>query len=156
MLCITHCVCLLLFPLFLHIPEDVHQSFYNPENMIMFVTGKMDVEEVLQVITDNTPTFKPKKITLTYRNEDRNVVQKKEQRDQEILIPNTLLGVKLLSTDFNKEEVIKKELTYSIMLDMILGKSSPNYQNLLNLFLQLFLLTLLFQISHQKTLIHIC
>ena len=111
--------------------EDVHSAFYNPSNMIMFVTGNINVDEVLEVIKSNAPTLEKKDIELTFDVEDRLVLKTDEIQPQEILIPNTLLSIKLDKTDYSTEDIIKKELTYSILLDILLGKSSENYQDLL-------------------------
>ncbi|AIO19151.1 Putative zinc protease AlbF [Candidatus Izimaplasma bacterium HR1] len=111
--------------------DDVHSAFYNPSNMIMFVTGNYDLDEVLEVIKSNAPVIDKKDVTLNHIIEDVKVNEANGSKDQEVLIANTLLSVKLGATDYNTEDIIKKELTYSILLDMLLGKSSNNYQDLL-------------------------
>lgn len=111
--------------------EDVHSTFYNPSNMIMFVTGNFDLNDVHNVIASNVPDVSKKEVTLQTQSESTEVFQKDASKDLEVLIPNTLLAIKLPQTNYTKEHIIKKELTYSILLDMLLGKSTTNFQTLL-------------------------
>lgn len=112
--------------------DDVHSAFYNPANMIMFVTGNYDLEEISKVIKENTPNLEKKEVNITSVIEDDIVNTSEQEKHLEVMIPNTLLAIKLLPTDLQKENIIKKELTYSILLDMLLGKSSDNFQRLLS------------------------
>ena len=111
--------------------DEVHSAFYNPSNMIMFVTGNFELEEVSQVIKENVPNFVKKAVTLKSITENKKVITADQSKNLEVLIPNTLLAIKLEPTNYKSENVIKKELTFSILLDMLLGKSSENYQSLL-------------------------
>ena len=49
--------------------EDVHSTFYNPANMIMFVTGNIDIQEILTVIKKNVPNVE-KKIVILNKNKE--------------------------------------------------------------------------------------
>lgn len=111
--------------------EDVHGAFYNPSNMIMFITGNIDIQEILSVIKANVPSTEKKVIVLNEVFEDTKVFKNEDSKELDILIPNTLLAVKLKHTNYGTESIIKKELTYSILLDILLGKSTENYQQLL-------------------------
>ena len=111
--------------------DDVHSTFYNPSNMIMFITGNIDVQEILSVIKNNVPNIEKKIIALNEVFEDTVVFKKEGSEQLDILIPNTLLAIKLKHTDYSTENIIKKELTYSILLDILLGKSTKNYNHLL-------------------------
>ena len=112
--------------------ENVHSAFYNPSNMIMFVTGNFDLEEISNMIKTNVPNKPKKEVKLTSIIENTEVEVKSKESNLEVMIPNTLLGIKLPETNYKNEGVIKKELTYSILLDMLLGKSSENFQELLH------------------------
>lgn len=111
--------------------DDVHSTFYNPSNMIMFVTGNIDVQEILSVIKENVPHTEKKVIVLNEVFEDTKVFKKEDSKKLDILIPNTLIAIKLAPTNYSTENIIKKELIYSILLDILLGKSTENYQRLL-------------------------
>lgn len=111
--------------------EAVHSTFYNPSNMIMFVTGNFEVENVHNEIANNVPNLKQKNVKINRIIENNEVIIKSGSKDLEVMIPNTLLAIKQGPTNYEEENIIKKELTYSILLDMILGKSSENFQSLL-------------------------
>ena len=111
--------------------EDVHSAFYNPSNMILFVTGNIDLDSVITVIEQNSPDIKKRDISIDIQEESLEVIKPHETDQHDILIPNVLLGIKQSGTDFSKEEILKKELTYSILFDLLLGKSTKVYQSLL-------------------------
>ncbi len=111
--------------------DTVHGAFYNPANMIMFVTGNFNLEEISEVIQSKVPNIAKKEVILNSIKENTDVEVKEKSEELEVMIPNTLLAVKLPETNYLEESIIKKELTYSILLDMILGKSSENFQSLL-------------------------
>ncbi len=111
--------------------DDVHNTFYSPSNMIMFITGNINIEDVLSVIKDNVPNTEKTIIINNIKKEDSKVVESHNEKTHDILIPNSLLAIKTLSTNFTKENIIKKELTYSILFDILIGKSSKNFLSLL-------------------------
>ena len=115
--------------------NKAHQTFYNPNNMILFITGNFIPEELMIFIREN------QKNTIfleQYKNVDNiptqnDLIYKKELKiDLEISIPNYLLAIKQLPTNFETENIMKKELIMAILIDLIIGKSSPNYRHLLN------------------------
>ena len=112
----------------------VHKAFYNPHNMIMFVTGNIDVKETIKTIKASVSETSDKavvKIT-NIEIEEPIAAKKHEELNHEIFIPNCLMGIKQAATNYKTEDVLKKELSYSILFDILLGKSTDNYQNLLN------------------------
>lgn len=111
----------------------VHQYFYNPSNMIMFVTGNFDEETVIEHIKASTLLQQPHIINdiETYDN-DLTVYKKETSVSLEVNIPTLLLGVKQAPTDPEKEDIMKKELIVSILTDIIFGKSSKFYKELLS------------------------
>jgi len=112
----------------------VHQAFYNPHNMIMFVCGNIDVDETIKAIetNGNIPNQEAVVEITNLPKESLNVVTKHQTIEHDILLPNCLLGIKCAGTDINEVDMLKKELVYSILFDILIGKSTENYQNLLS------------------------
>jgi len=114
--------------------NKTHQTFYSPENMILFITGDFDPTELMNFIIENQAsiTFNSSYIPINELLDTNQFVFKKESSiDLEITIPNYLLGIKLLPTNFKEENMMKKELIMAILIDLVLGKSSANYRQLI-------------------------
>lgn len=114
--------------------EITHKTYYNPKNMVLFVTGNFNVKEILDFIRSNQEKVdfvnesKPfDSITI----ESEEVYKESEEVKLEVNVPNFLLGVKQGPTDHDLEDIIKKELCFSILLDLTIGKSTKNYKDLL-------------------------
>ncbi|MCK5762158.1 MAG: insulinase family protein, partial [Candidatus Izimaplasma sp.] len=115
--------------------NKAHQTFYNPKNMILFITGNFDPEELIIFIRENQKNtfFKNEYINVDNIPKQNNIIYKKGLKiNHEISIPNYLLAIKQLPTNFQKENIMKKELIMAILIDLIIGKSSPNYRHLIN------------------------
>ncbi len=111
-----------------------HQAFYNPHQMILFIAGNFDPENLMAFIRDNQEKvifdngyFDGTVLPL----ESDTVITKESTINLEITIPNYLLAIKQLPTDYKKENVLKKELIMAILTDIVIGKSSANYKHLL-------------------------
>ena len=115
--------------------KKAHQTFYNPKNMILFITGNFDPKKLIKFIKKNQEkiTFQNQYIDASNISNQTNIVYKKESNmNLEISIPNFLLGIKQSPTNFKEENIMKKELTMAILIDLIIGKSSQNYRSLIN------------------------
>jgi len=111
-----------------------HQAFYNPHNMILFIAGNFNPEELIAFIRKNqekvifsNPYYDASVLPL----ESNTVITEKSTINLEITIPNYLLAIKQLPTNFKEENILKKELTMAILTDIVIGKSSANYKHLL-------------------------
>lgn len=113
--------------------ELVHKYFYNPNNMIMFITGNFDQNEIIKHIKASNYIQKPRNVQekiILCKNKD--TYKQESSTTLEVNIPTYLLGIKQPPVDINKENIMKKELIYSILSDMMLGKSSKYFQDLLS------------------------
>ena len=114
--------------------ELTHKTYYNPKNMVLFITGNFDVDDIIAFIRENQKDVIFECTSLPYNDiviEDISVLKDKFEVNLEVNVPNFLLGVKQGSTNYTKENIIKKELSYSILLDLVIGKSTKNYKELL-------------------------
>lgn len=114
--------------------EQTHETYYNPKNMVLFVTGNFDVNEIIQHIKENQSKLSFDSNYLPFEDvevEDLSVMETSKEIYLEVNVPNFLLGVKQGATDFETENIIKKELCFSILLDLVIGKSTNNYRELL-------------------------
>jgi len=115
-----------------NILRNTHQTFYNPKNMVLFVTGNFDSFKLIEFIKENQKniTFSEEFSKVNDIPIQDNIVAKKDtELNLEVCIPNYLLGIKQLPTNLASENIMKKELIMAILLDLVIGKSSPNYRH---------------------------
>lgn len=111
-----------------------HQTYYSPNNMVLFITGNFEPLEIMELIKVNQKKYnnQNKYIKVSDIPVQNNIVnQKSSEIKLEINIPNYLLGIKQLPTNLKTENIMKKELVMAILIDLIVGESSSNYKHLL-------------------------
>jgi len=112
--------------------EKTHQTFYHPSNMVLFVTGNFDVEETVKFIKELQKDVNP---VQSFKVKDQPFSCNKAhvlstEIEKEVLVANFILGIKLSSIN-DRLEYMKKELCLSVMMDLVLGKSTENFKTLL-------------------------
>jgi len=115
--------------------EKTHKTYYNPKNMVLFITGNFEVNDIIEFIRDNQKGVAFDCHSLPYDDivvEDIVVNVPSKEIKLEVNVPNFILGVKQGPTNYEIEDIIKKELCFSILLDLTLGKSTTNYKDLLS------------------------
>jgi predicted Zn-dependent peptidase len=122
-----------------HITKDMlyqcYETFYHPSNMLMFIVGAVDPEQIMNQVRENQDKKDYKEmdeIQRAFDDEPVEVAEKKQILHMNVQTPKCLVGVKALDTDNQGEEMLKNELTMNIALDMLFGKSSENYFSLYN------------------------
>lgn len=117
-----------------HITADLlyscYRTFYNFSNMALAVAGNVTVEQVLKVADKMLKTAPPKKIERKFEHEPPKVVQDTIVRNLPVSMPIFAIGYK---EDIKTPcRTLKETLESEILLDIIAGKTSPLYEELLN------------------------
>jgi len=115
--------------------EITHKTYYNPKNMVLFITGNFEVDEIINHIKKNQKDIELNCTSLPHDDiiiEDTNVLKQHEEINLEVNVPNFLLGVKQSPSNYEMKEIIRQELCFSILLDLTIGKSTNNYKELLS------------------------
>ncbi len=107
---------------------DCHRNFYNPSNMILFISGNADPEKVEEIVEKCIKaTEKPVNQRIVTEEDDEICTPFKEQK-LSVAKPMFSIGFK------EKETVdpVKADVLFTLLLSMLLGKSSELYNNLYN------------------------
>jgi len=114
--------------------DDVHQLFYHPENMVLFITGNIDIENTIQFLEDHIkePSLSTAPINQDSFTEPLVVKTHSDSKEMDVIIPNCLIGLKLSVEKLPYSNIMKSELIYTILLDVLIGKSTTNYETLLS------------------------
>lgn len=106
-----------------------YNTFYNPSNMAMVVSGDFEQDKLLDEIKSRLIDSKSNgEIKRIYEGEPREIVKAKAEQNMEVSKPIYTIGIK----DFPAEEKekVKKHISVEILLNVIIGASSELYKKL--------------------------
>ncbi len=112
-----------------------YETFYHPSNMCLCIVGDFDVDETFKVVENNQnkKEFPPfKEIKKEYVIEDNTVYRRSGSCTMDIVMPKVTVAVKLPSFEYEEDELLSIELQIKILLEMLFGFSSKNYQEMLD------------------------
>ena len=116
-----------------HIDKDVlykcYNTFYNPSNMCLVVSGDFVPENLLEEIKkrliEKTANGEIKRI---FEPEEEKIVKEKVEQNMNVSKPLVTVGIKCLP--LAKENIVKVHLAIEIILRLLLGESSKLYKEL--------------------------
>ncbi len=114
---------------------DCYNTFYHPSNMLIFITGPVNPEEIMEFIRadqDAKDYQDAPEIKRQFDEEPAQVAKKQQVLEMNVQSSKCLVGVKADNPNQSGKEMLKNELAINILLDMLFGKSSANYEDLYN------------------------
>ncbi|MBN2984250.1 EF-P 5-aminopentanol modification-associated protein YfmH [Cohnella algarum] len=112
---------------------DCYRTFYHPSNMTLFVVGGVDAEATMAFVKANqaAKTFaKAGEIERFFETEPLTVREKRNEIRLPVSLPKCLFGYKEAPKPRDGSEAVRRELAARLMFDILLGSSSPLYQEL--------------------------
>ncbi|WP_251549178.1 EF-P 5-aminopentanol modification-associated protein YfmH [Neobacillus muris] len=120
-----------------HITKDwlyeCYNTFYHPSNMLLFIVGPVDPEQIMNQVKENQAKKNYKEmpeIKRQFEEEPPHAAKKKQVLQMNVQTSKCLVGIKALHTDQQGNEMLKNELAMNVLLDLLFGKSSENYNQL--------------------------
>ncbi|WP_071395277.1 EF-P 5-aminopentanol modification-associated protein YfmH [Bacillus tuaregi] len=120
-----------------HITKDLlyecYGTFYHPSNMLLFVVGPVEPEKIMNQIKENQRKRNYESVPEIKRQFDPEpveVAEKKQVLKMNVQTSKCMVGIKALDKAYSGAEMLKYELTLNMMLDVLFGKTSDNYQHL--------------------------
>lgn len=107
-----------------------YETFYHPSNMLMFVVGAVNPEEMMNYIRENQhkKEFKePKTIERKFEQEPVEVAKTENSLYMDVQKPKVYMGIKAKETSLQGEEMMIHELAIQLSLELIFGRSSDFY-----------------------------
>lgn len=111
---------------------DCYNTFYNPSNMFIIITGKVNPYEALAIIEENQKKKKFNNVTITNKAiiEPSKVNEKYKELEMNVEINKVSVSYKIPRKNFKKLELTDLELTtYISILFNILFDSTSNIQD---------------------------
>ncbi|NYE08041.1 putative Zn-dependent peptidase [Bacillus niacini] len=122
-----------------HITKDLlyecYNTFYHPSNMLLFIVGPVDPNKFMDQVRENQAKKNYKEmpeIKRKFEDEPLQTGQPKQVLEMNVQTSKCLIGMKALHVDQTGPELLKNELTMNVLLDLLFGKSSENYNQLYN------------------------
>lgn len=110
--------------------ELCYNTFYHPHNMMLFVVGNIDPDELMNVIRENqnNKEFLPEKeIQRLKVIEDDKVCIKEQIDDMNVEMNKLIVSIKVNDILTNPKDKIKRELAFNLLFDLLFSKSSSLY-----------------------------
>ena len=116
-----------------HIDKDVlykcYNTFYNPSNMAVVVSGDFEPEKLLEEIKKRLIDKKSNgEIKRIFEEEPKEIVKEKAIQNMEVSKPLYAIGIK--DTPAEPKEKVKKHISIEILLNLLIGASSELYKKL--------------------------
>ncbi len=113
---------------------ECYETFYHPSNMVLFVVGAVDPEEMMAFIkkNQNKKTFnEPAEIVRKFPDEPTTAAIPERTLQMDVTKPKFSFGMKCTKTDVSGEEMLVQELSSGLVLDILFGRSSEFYTELI-------------------------
>ncbi|NOG27462.1 EF-P 5-aminopentanol modification-associated protein YfmH [Lysinibacillus fusiformis] len=108
-----------------------YNTFYHPSNMLLFVIGAVDPEEMMTYIRDNQGKkefSEPVSIQRFFDEEPTEVAINERTLNMDVQKPKVYVGLKAKETNLSGREMLKHELSVQIALELIFGRTSNFYE----------------------------
>ncbi|MEC2053871.1 insulinase family protein [Peribacillus psychrosaccharolyticus] len=112
---------------------ECYHTFYHPSNMLLFIVGEVNGEEIMDGIRSNQESkdYQPQpEVKRQFEEEPSEVAVKKSQLKMNVQTPKVMLGIKARHVNLQGKELLKTELSANILLEMLFGKSSSIHESL--------------------------
>ncbi|WP_059105224.1 EF-P 5-aminopentanol modification-associated protein YfmH [Shouchella shacheensis] len=116
--------------------EDLYtcyETFYHPNNMLLFIVGAVDQEAVMKLVRDNqaAKTFaEPETIDRRVEAEGSGVATKRKVLQMPVQTPKCFVGFKEKDPTRQGDELLRHELSVNVLLELMFGQSSKAYEEL--------------------------
>ena len=108
-----------------------YETFYHPSNMLLFIVGAVDPEEMMAFVKKNQSkkSFdQPEPIERQFPTETKGADIPKRTLTMDVSKPKLNVGMKCTSTDQQGQEMLESELSANLVLDSLFGRTSPFYE----------------------------
>lgn len=111
---------------------DCYKAFYNPSNMFIIITGKVNPYEAISIIEENQSKKNFENVTITNKqiSEPTKVFKTYEEKEMNVEMNKISYSLKIPKKNFKKLDLTDMELnTYIYLLFNILYGSTSNIQD---------------------------
>lgn len=110
-----------------------YNSFYHPSNMLLFVVGGVDPNEVFEMVRRNQAqkNYEPQgEIERFFKPEPTEVHEARKVIKLPVSLPKCLFGFKETKVGLTGKDLIRRDTVTKLGLDLLFGSSTKLYQKL--------------------------
>ena len=110
---------------------ECYETFYHPSNMVLFVVGAVNPEEMMSFIKadQKTKNFgKQADIIRRFPEEPQTVAIAERTLEMDVTKPKLAFGMKCTNVTISGAEMLKQELAAELLLDILFGRTSTFYK----------------------------
>ncbi|WJM10474.1 pitrilysin family protein [Paenibacillus sp. PK1-4R] len=112
---------------------ECYNTFYHPSNMLLFVVGGVDPQEVIDMVRSNQEQkdYKPQgSIQRFFEPEPEQVGEARREAKLAVSLPKCLFGFKETDIGLTGEQLLRRDMTTQLMMDLLFGSSTRLFQKL--------------------------
>lgn len=112
---------------------ECYNTFYHPSNMLLFVVGGVDPQEVIDMVRSNQEQkdYKPQgSIERFFEPEPEQVGEARREAKLAVSLPKCLFGFKETDIGLTGEKLLRRDMTTQLMMDLLFGSSTRLFQKL--------------------------
>ncbi|WP_339300730.1 pitrilysin family protein [Paenibacillus sp. FSL R5-0623] len=112
---------------------ECYNTFYHPSNMLLFVVGGVDPQEVIDMVRSNQEQkdYKPQgSIQRFFEPEPVQVGEARREAKLAVSLPKCLFGFKETDVGITGEQLLRRDMTTQLMMDLLFGSSTRLFQKL--------------------------
>lgn len=110
-----------------------YETFYHPQNMVLFITGNFDANEMADMIRQNqrAKSFQSiGEIERFYPEESEHVYKKSSTLKMNVSIPRSTIGIKENVESLSSERLLRRDLLIDMAMDYFYSKGGKYYRAL--------------------------
>lgn len=110
-----------------------HETFYHPSNMVLFIVGDVDYEDIIQYIEthqNNRGLKSSHEIHRILPDEPRATKNIRNELEMDVGETKAMIGYKGDSTSLSNHEKLIKDMSLMLGLDLVFGEQSNYYYDL--------------------------
>lgn len=110
-----------------------YNTFYHPDNMVVFIAGNVDVDRSVETIDRNISSGtkeRHEEIARFYPQEPKGINKERVEQHMVVSQPVFNIGFKDRDAGYSGERLFIKDIASTILLEMIFGKGSELYNRL--------------------------
>jgi len=112
--------------------NDIHKHFYHPSQRLLVIAGKFNLEEMTKFFNNYDKTTSIYQTEVIIPKEPLSIHKQGLVKEKDISISKLALGYKLPFINKTGDNHLKEELTYTLLFNLLLGKTSHLYYELLD------------------------
>ncbi len=109
---------------------NCYDTFYNPCNMMLIVSGDVDENKVFEIVDKTLPYRDKVQVEKAEYDEKREVSEKRREKAFPVSLPLFCIGVKDPDLKGEGRDIMKREFEHTLLLEILFGHGSEFYESL--------------------------